>query len=161
MGLASLQADIVDRRSQNGARLIFEDQYPHGHSKPNLQGDSTLTAAAEALGMTPAKLIALRKWVTRVTKECNERLSREMTLVYTLNEQRTRVLAVKYMPKGEAAEMAKVVPGGELLDLDHLYGGMLVRCGYVFVSEALLREGLRKYAPPALLNGLIEERRAA
>jgi hypothetical protein len=38
---------------------------------------------------------------------------------------------------------------------------MLVRAGYVFVSETAPTEGLRKYEPARLLNGLIEERQAA
>ena len=49
----------------------------------------------------------------------------------------------------------------DLLDLDNLHGGMLVRAGYVFVSETAPTEGLRKYEPARLLNGLIEERQAA
>src|SRR5260370_19565258 len=161
MGLVSLQADIIERRSENGARIIFEDQYPQGEAKLTPQEDPALTARGAAPGMTPAELIALREWAKRVKEECAEALSREMALVYKLNEQRTRVLAVHYLSKGEAVEMTKAVPGGMLLDLDGSYGGMLVRNGYVFVSEQAAMEGLRKYEPEALLNGPIQERRAA
>src|SRR5713101_5405321 len=100
MGLVSLQADIIERRSENGARIIFEDQYPEGKPKLTPQDEPALTGRAAALGMTPAKLIALREWLQQVSKECEEALAREMTLVYKLNEQRTRVLAVHYLSKG-------------------------------------------------------------
>jgi hypothetical protein len=105
---------------------------------------------AEPLRMTQAELIAMREWVQSVNKECDERLSREMTLVYRLDKQRTRVLAVKYMSKGEAAEWAKTVPPGELLGLDSGHGGMLLCDSYVFVSERTLAEGLRDAARAAV-----------
>jgi hypothetical protein len=103
---------------------------------------------------TAAELTSFRKLLQRVEKECEERLSREMTLVYALNEPRTLVLAAHYLSKGEAAEMTKV-PGVFLLDLDHVYGGVLVRNDCVFVSEQMLAEGLRKYQPAALGRGAL------
>jgi hypothetical protein len=166
MGLASLQADIIDRRSQNGARIIFEDQYPQGDALLSPQGDPALAAMAAAVGMTPGELIAIREWAQRMTKECNERLSREMTLVYTLDEetlheQWTKVVAVEYVLKREAVEMTKVA-GGQLLDLDRMYGGLLACNRYVFVSEKVFRERRCKYDNAVtLLEELMEERWAA
>jgi hypothetical protein len=162
LGLASLESDIAERRIQNEARILFEYQYPQGYADLDSGGDDPeLVATAQSLGMTPARLIDLRQWVQRMTKECNERLSREKTLVYTVNESRTQVLAVQLMSKHDAAKMTKVV-SGELLDLDSVYGGMLICDGYAFVSEQTVMGRLREYDHPvALLNALIEELRAA
>jgi hypothetical protein len=163
MAFPKYREDDLDRRIENSAAILDEYQpslteIDRRASSP--QGESTLASMAEAVRMTQAELIAMREWVQSVIKECDERLSREMTLVYRLNEQRTRVLAVKYMSKGEAAEWAKAVPPGELLGLDSVYGGMLLCDSYVFVSERTLAEGLREYASaPALLNGLIRRGR--
>jgi hypothetical protein len=160
MGWVSFQADIIERRVRDEARIIFEDQYPLQNFTVNVQADSELTSAAQALGMTPEKLIALREWVQRVGKENKERLLRETTLVYTLNEHRTRVLAVEFISKEEAAAKY-VVAGGDLLDLDCIYRGVLVRGRYIFVSESAAAQGLSRYEPTELLNGLIEEQCAA
>jgi hypothetical protein len=120
----------------------------------------------KAVGMTPGELIALRKWFRRLMKECEERLSREMTLVYTfdeetLHEEWTNVVAVEYVSKREAVEMTKAV-WGQLLDLDCIYGGILLHKPYVFVSEKVFTERRCKYDDAvALLEGLMEERWAA
>jgi hypothetical protein len=102
----------------------------------------------------------MRQWAQRITKECTERLAQEKTLVYTLNEPRDRVLAAHYVSTGEAAEIGRTVPG-DLLSLDDYFGGFLVRGRYVFVSDSAFEEGLKKYQPEDLLNGLIAERSAA
>lgn len=162
MSLASLQADVIDRRIQNGARVIFEDYtyYAERDCRLSPQGE-VLAELAERAGMTREELIAVRQWAQQTTKKSCERLAQEMTLVYTLNEQRDRVLAAQYVSKGEAAETTRIVLGGDLLDLDCIYGGLLVRGSYVFVSELAFEEGLKRYEPAALLNGLIEERLTA
>ena len=69
-------------------------------------------------------------------------------------------MAAQYVSTGEAAEIAGTVPG-DLLSLDDMYGGVLVRGSHIFVSELALEEGLKRYEPEALLNGLIHERLAA
>jgi len=120
-----------------------------------------LAETAEEFGMTREKLIAMRRWVQRVNKECTERLAREMTVMYTLNEPRDRVLAAQYLTKHDAAEAARTVAPGDLLDLDCVYGGVMVRGIYIFVSEDAIEDGLQRYAPEDLLNGLIHERAAA
>jgi len=157
MGLVSLDADIVDRRSESGARVIYEYQQTSiSHAQLDPQA-SKIASMAKSLGMTPAELIEFRQWVRRVTKECDERLANEMTVVYTLNKQRTRILKVEYVTKAEATEVAPVA-GGELLDLDQIFGGVLVRGCYVFVSDQALEDGLTRYRPHELLDGLISER---
>jgi hypothetical protein len=61
---------------------------------------------------------------------------------------------------GDAAQTSRAVPG-DLLSLDDSYGGLLVSDRYVFVSDLAVQEGLKKYEPDALLNGLITEHLAA
>ncbi len=162
MGLRSLQADIIDRRIENGARTTVEDYtFRAGYDyRLSPQGEA-LAELAEQAGMTRTKLIALRQWAQRMTKESNERLAREMTLVFTMNERRDRLLTCQYMRKGEASNTTRAVMGGDLLDLDVVYGGLLVRGVYVFVSDAAFERGLEKYGPDGLFNGLIDERLAA
>src|ERR1700722_561720 len=111
MPFASFLEDIVDRRAENGAQIIFEDQCYHGQFKRGTRRDSAdnlraeLAAAARSLGMTVDKLVEFRAWIQRVDKELDERLSREMALVYTVSRERTRVLAVKYISLGEEAKV--------------------------------------------------------
>jgi hypothetical protein len=38
MGLGSLQADIIERRSENGARTVFDYQYPQRNPEAAPQG---------------------------------------------------------------------------------------------------------------------------
>lgn len=94
-----------------------------------------------------------------MTNESNDRLSTEMTAVFTLNAERSRVISFQAMQKGQAAEKTMAVVGGDLLDLDEIYGGLLVRGIYIFVSELALARGIEEYGANAL-NGLISERAA-
>lgn len=162
MSLVSLEADIIERRVQDGARVVFENSPFFTPSDPGLspKGEE-LVETAEEFGMTREKFIAFRRWMQRVTEECTERLAREMTLMCTLNEPRDRVLAAKYLTKHDAAEAARTVVPGELLDLDDVYGGVMVRGTYIFVSEKAIEDGLQRYTPEDLLDGLIHERAAA
>jgi len=161
MSWVSLQSDIVERRVRDGARVIFEDYtyFAKRDRRLSPKGEE-LAELAERAGMTRERLIALRQWVQQTNKKCRERLAQEMTMVYTLSEQ-IDVLSAQYLSKGEAAEMTGVVLPGELLDLDEIHRGLLVRGSYIFVSELALKKGLKRYGPVELLNGLIDERMAA
>ncbi|KRR29112.1 hypothetical protein [Bradyrhizobium retamae] len=164
MSWVSYYGDITERQVQNGARVIFEN-YTHlarhnNNNKLSPKGKE-LAETAEFLEMSREKFIALRQWMQEISKTSRERLAQEETLVYALNESRDRVLAAQYVSTGEAAEISRAVPG-DLLSLDDSYGGLLVSGRYVFVSDLVVQEGLRKYEPDdALLNGLITERLAA
>ncbi|WFU42220.1 hypothetical protein QA640_07020 [Bradyrhizobium sp. CB82] len=153
MSWVSLQSDIIERRGRDGARVIYEDYtYFAEHDRRLSPKGEELAEIAEGLGMTREKLIAMRKWMQETTK----RLVREMATVYTLNEQ-LDIVKAQHLPKSEAAELTGVVVPGELLDLDDVYGGLLVRRGYIFVSDMAREHGLKKYGPVELLNGLIDE----
>jgi hypothetical protein len=69
------------------------------------------------------------------------------------------VESFNYLYKREAVEITKVAMGGDLLDLDCEFGGMITCEDYIFVSEQAAVEALRKYEPEpvALLNGLLAE----
>jgi hypothetical protein len=152
MALAKHAEEIAERRARNNARVIFEYQYPHGNALP---------AAKAAPSVQPdEKIIALREWVHRAIRESNERLAREMVALYRLDEQHSELVPVGYMTKGEAAKVARRVVPGELLDLDTYYGGMFVRAGYLFVSEATLLRAIDQYGDDPI-GGLIAEKMAA
>jgi hypothetical protein len=161
MSLVSLQSDIIERRVRDGARVIFEDYtyFSERDERLSPKGEE-LAEIADSLDMTREKLIASRQWVQQTNKRCRERLAHEMTFVYTLNEPRDRVLNTQYLRKGQATKLAPVVPG-DLLDLDGMYRGLLVCGTCIFVSELAIAEGLKRYEPSELLNGLIGERLAA
>lgn len=158
MSFVSLQSDIIDRRVRDGARIIFEDYtyFAERDRRLSPRGEE-LAEMAHSLGMSREKLIAIRRYVQQISKRCGERLEQEMTTVYALSEQ-LDVLSAQFLSKGEAAEMTGVVMPGELLDLDDVYQGLLIRPGYIFVSETALEEGLKRYGPIEVLNGLIDER---
>ncbi|KJC50003.1 hypothetical protein UB31_15150 [Bradyrhizobium sp. LTSP849] len=161
MSLVSYLADITERRVQDGAHIIFDDynhvaKYDH---KLSPQGQE-LVELAEEWGTTRQKLIEMRQWIKRITKACEERLALEKVVLCTLNEARDQVLRKQYMTKGEASKIAPMC-GGEILDLEAAYNGLMVRGRYLLVSESAVIEGLKKYAPDDLLNGLIKERTSA
>jgi hypothetical protein len=161
MSWVSYYGDITERQVQNGARVIFENYtYLARHDNKLSPKGEELAETAEFLEMSREKFIALRQWMQEISKTSRERMAQEKTLVYTLNESRDRVLAAQYVSTGEVAEIGRAVPG-DLLSLDDSYGGLLVSGRYVFVSDLTVREGLKKYKPDALLNGLITEGLAA
>lgn len=154
MALAKHYEEIIERRARNGARVIFEYQ----HSSKPFSGGDTTGAPSPAV----SRIIALRAWMRRVTKECNERLAREMTAVYKLTKldgHRVEASPVGYMTKGEAAKLVRRVVPGELLDLDN-YGGMFVRADHLFISEGRFMEGIERYGDD-VLEGLLREKKAA
>lgn len=79
-----------------------------------------------------------------------------MTLVYRLSEDYTLAKTVGYLTKGEAEKITGVC-GGEILDLDDVYGGFLVRNRYIFISESAAVRGIKRYGSD-LINGLLDER---
>jgi hypothetical protein len=157
----SYYGDITERQVQNGARVIFENYtyLAKSDNKLSPKGEE-LADTAEFFEMSREKFIALRHWMQEISKTSRERLAQEKTLVYRLNESRDRVLAAQYVTTGEAAEIGRAVPG-DLLGLDDSYGGLLVSGRYIFVSDATVQEGLKKYKADALLKGLITERLTA
>jgi len=161
MSRVSYLDDITERRAENRASVIFENYTYLAKSDRKLspKGEE-LAETAEFFEMTREKFIQVRRLIQEESRICRERLAREKTLIYTLNEPRDRVLVVQYVSTGEAAEIGRAVPG-DLLSLDDYYGGLLVRGRYVFVSDLAFEEGIKKYRPEDLLNGLIEERSAA
>ncbi len=131
MALAKHHEEIGERRRENNARIIDEFDYPRATSQ-----------SAEWAAIPHGEVIRLRLWVQRVNRECEERLSREMLVVYKLNKQRTILTPLGYMPKAEAVKTARWVAGGELLDLDDLYGGIFIRADHLFISETKFLQGL-------------------
>src|ERR1700738_268102 len=121
MGLVSFKEDITEPRVQDRALIMFEDctYYAESDCKLSPKGEE-LAEMAESLGTTRQKLTALRRWAQETTKTSLERLAREKTIIYTLNEPRDRVLNAQYVSTGEAAEIGRAVPG-DLLSLDDVY----------------------------------------
>jgi hypothetical protein len=157
MALAKLAEDIAIRNAENGARVVYPSQYPPTH-RP----------APDPFHFTPEAIEAIRKFVREANARCEARLSREMVLVYEHNAAKTEASSVGFMTKGEAAKIAGGTPiaaricESYLLDIDDLYGGMLIHAGYLFVSDRKLIDGYGSSATlAALTDGVLKEKLAA
>jgi hypothetical protein len=62
----------------------------------------------------------------------------------------------RYLTKGEAAELSGA-PWGHILDLENIYGGLLLRGSYLFISEETVSDGLRRYGSDFTLSLLIDD----
>jgi hypothetical protein len=157
--LNSLYEDIIERRCGNGARIGYEYQY-ETRAGLQLRNSRAVTGSSQPPWYTPEKQAAFLAWFNPIIKECMERLAREKVLVYKLNEQRTELSGVGYLTKEETEALAWVL-GGEMLDLDHVYGGILFRNDYLIISENKFEQGLRRYGsdiePGDLIEHLIRE----
>jgi hypothetical protein len=148
MALAKHHEEILMRRRENGARIVDEFLYP--------QETLRRSDPSDLFDLSPDELAELRALVQRFTREAKERLAREMTLVFKFNKERTKFWGVGYLTKGEAAEIASVIPG-ELLELDALYGGMHIFNDHLFISDDLLFSALQRYGSDITSADLIQK----
>lgn len=159
MSRISLLDDILDRRIENGALITVEGYARRASADNRLSPEGEkLAEIADSLDMTRHELINMRKWFRKITNECNKRLQEEKTALFTLNESRDRVIGFQLVTKAEAASSTVIVPG-TLLDLDTLFGGLLVQGVHIYISEEVFDQGLQKYGS-GVLKGLIDERLA-
>jgi len=156
------EKDIIERRLENGACVVNEYQPMRGNNWPVASDDS------ETWQLSPEQVMLTRQFFERVNKECEERMAREKVIVYKfvkLNERQTALTLLEHMTKAEAVELRAGVTGGQLLDLDAVYMGILLSDGYLFISENAMVRGLRKYGSDValitLIEGLFEEKGAA
>jgi hypothetical protein len=171
--LAKHYEEITERLSANEARIIYEYQHPQANVK-RVASTESFTKQRRIADVPPIpsddEWAAVSDFVRRANEKYKERLSREMVVLFKLKEQRTEMSAeyvispVGCFTKGEAAELTGV-SGGELLDLDNLYGAIIGRTGYLFISESREQHGIRKYGSDvtvaALIDDLIKERQVA
>ncbi len=148
MALAKHLEEILTRRRENGARIVDEFLHPR-----ETLGRSD---SSDPFNFSPEELAALRALVQRFAREAKERLAREMTLVFKLNKERTRLWGVGYLTKGEAAEIACAIPG-ELLDLDALYGGIHIFNDHLFISDDMLFSAIQRYGSDVTSADLIQK----
>jgi hypothetical protein len=145
MALAKHYEEILLRRREHGARIVDEFVYPQ--------------ETADRFDPTPEKF-DVRAFIQRVERENNERLARETTVVFRLNKDRTWFWVVGHLTKGEAAEVASVMPA-ELLDLDPLYGGMHIFNDHLFISDDLFSSAIQRWGsditPGDLMQRLASE----
>jgi len=157
MALAKHHEEIAEKRSNNGARIIYDYQLPQGYRR-----DEEPTASS-LFSIPPEELKAARAFLKRINDECQQRLANEKAMVFRLNKERTRMWFVGYMTKGEASKIS--YEAFDILDLDNVYGGMYVRADHLFVSENRLIEGVNTYGwnddPFELINKLLQEKRPA
>jgi hypothetical protein len=148
MALAKHHEEILMRRRENRARIVDEFVHPQeAIGRPD---------SSDPFNFSPKELADLRAFVQRISRECKERLAREMTLVFKFNKERTRFWSVGYLTKGEAAEITSVMPA-ELLDLDPLYGGMHIFNDHLFISDNLLFPALDRYGSDITSADLIQK----
>lgn len=147
MALAKHHEEIIERRSRNGALIVYEYQ----HSS----GDRRAAEPRSPLDLSPEKWAEVRAFVHEINERCKQRYATEMTLLYKLNKERTIATGIGFMTKGEASEIADGVLSCEILDLDNVYGGIMVRADYLFISKAKLEAGLLKHGTGLTLNDLL------
>jgi hypothetical protein len=164
MALAKHHEEIILRRSDHGARIVYEYQHPQGATKRGADPDQLRSAgrSGDRPELTPEKWVALKATIDRMINECNERLAREMTAVFKLNEQKTKLSKVGFVTKSEAAAVTGVHER-ELLELDSVYGGTFVRSGHLFISEIAFVNGVRTYgtdlAPSVFIDAVMKDSR--
>lgn len=104
------------------------------------------------MGLSPENWAAVKAVVQEINQRSRRRYAEERALLYRLSQERTSATNLGYMTKGEAANIARGVVTGEILDSDDLYGGVMVRAGYLFISEVKLEAGLREHGSNLTLN---------
>lgn len=153
MGYASYMENIIESRSENDALVVHEFQYstrnPH-------RMNSTDVEPRDFPVVSPEEKAWLAEFLRAAMERNDERLSREMTLVYQvkiLDPQRAKVFPVGYMTKREASDLVRGLADALLLDLDPVYGGLLHFGGYIYLSEDKFIGGLQRYGSEITCKG--------
>jgi hypothetical protein len=166
MALTSLLADIIERRCADGARVISEYQ-------PSLRGRWPVDPRPKGerpMQQSPTKEEWMRAWgiILQVVQKHEQRyqlrLAEEMTFFFKFNADRTELSDGKYLTKGEASQLTGA-PWGQILDLEQMFGGVLVWGSYLFIAEAKVMDAFRRYGSDLtlshMINDIAEERTAA
>ena len=135
------------RRRENGARIVDEFLHP--------QETFWSSDPSSLFDLSPEELAKVKALFGAITWEANERLAREMTLVFKLNRERSIFRKVGYMTKGDAAKATSVMPG-ELLDLYPLYGGLHIFNDHLFIADELLFSAFQRYGLDITLADLVQ-----
>ncbi len=161
MALAKHGEEISERRTANGAAIIYEYQHPQANGRRR-KTDMAEKSANPYL-LSPEELKEAREAIRRINQKCEERMASEMTLLCKWEEHDKGVVvtALGFMTKSEAAKITGWLASAQILSLD-TYGGFIVSCGYLFISERRVAEGLRKYGmhEEALITGILRDRQA-
>jgi hypothetical protein len=161
MALAKHHEEIIERRCENGARTLFEYQHPQVRQHPN---------AGRPIRQFPTRDEMIGAWETfrqvfqKNKQKYHRRLAQETTFLFKFNAGGIGLSESKYLTKGEAIKLTGV-PWGQILDLESIYGGLLLHGSYLFIAEAKVTDALRRYGSDFTLSTLIddiaEERAAA
>jgi hypothetical protein len=89
MALGKHHEEILMRRRENGARIVDEFLYP--------QETSRRPETPYLFDLSPERFAEIRALFQRISDEAEERLAREMTLVFGVNTERTRFWSVGYL----------------------------------------------------------------
>jgi hypothetical protein len=154
MGLSSLHADITERRCENRARIWDEYQYPQS-PREHLQADRVIREVP-TIDETIAAFEALHKAFEKNEPKYQRRLARETTFVFKYDAEQMVLIDGKYLSKGEAAKLTEV-PWGHILDLETVFGGMLLRGSYLFIAEQRVMDAQLKYGSDLTLSALIDD----
>lgn len=157
------EKDVIGRRLENRARVVNEYQPMQSNSASPEKHQPTLCH------ISFEERARLLEFIDQINKKCRERMAREKVLVYKLEQMADGVLvaySLDWMTKADADKNIRAgVAGGELLDLDPVYIGILYRKYYLFLSENALTRSIDEFGPDVdlmtLVPWLYEQRQAA
>jgi hypothetical protein len=160
------EKDVIERRFENGAAIIFEYQHPHASSLRITRPQTLGTSSHKSFELSHEQKKRLRAFFEKAKREADEQLAREKTFVFRLSKDRTLFWTLGYMTKREACDNTLGgMGGGVLRELDGLYRGVLIFCDHLYISETTFARALERYgeeiAPAFLIDHLCRERLAA
>jgi hypothetical protein len=154
MALAKHYEETIERMLTNDAREVFQYQHPQSCRSPQ--------KADRPIRQFPTKDEWMRAWkrILQVFQK-NEpkyqrRLAQETTFVFKFDAAQMLLFDGKYLSKGEAAKLTGV-PWGHILDLEDMFGGVLLRGSHLFIAEQRVTEAQRKYGSDLTLSALIDD----
>jgi hypothetical protein len=136
VALAKHYEEICERRAANGAWIVFDYQYPVVVHPSE--------CVLSRLNLSFEEKRAVRAFARKANAMCSDQLSREKAFLYQINKPRTEAIFLGYLPKITAANIARTIPPGCILDLDNAFGGALLHEDYLFVSGLRFVRTLRR-----------------
>jgi hypothetical protein len=156
MALAKHHEEIFERRCANGARILSEYQHPQGRYRPPEKCLERPIRAFPTRDDMIAACETIRQVFQKNKQKYQQRLAQETTFLLKFNADGIGLSESRYLTKGEAAELSGA-PWGHILDLENIYGGLLLRGSYLFISEETVSDGLRRYGSDFTLSLLIDD----
>jgi hypothetical protein len=154
MALAKHYEETIERMLANDAREVFQYQYPKGCRSPRKPD--------RPIQQFPTKDEWVRAWkcifqvFQKNEPKYQRRLAQETTFVFKFDAEQMVLFDGKHLSKGEAARLTGV-PWGHVLDLENVFGGVLLRGSFLFIAEERVMDAQCKYGSDLTLSALIDD----